>query len=108
MDFVDKKEGDLDALISAHRTYVDNVTRKVLVQRDRPGKEVCKLMLCCRQASQTNLIVVSKGTVFRILQELYTIILHFRTAMVRSVLSWMIACSYFRLQIYRTTSTRIL
>lgn len=40
IDFIDKKEGDLDALITAHRNYVGNVTRKVLVQRDKPGKEV--------------------------------------------------------------------
>ncbi|KLO19761.1 gamma-tubulin complex DGRIP91/SPC98 component [Schizopora paradoxa] len=60
MDFIDKKEGDLDALITAHRTYVGNVTRKVLVQRDKLGKE---------------------GSVFRSLQDLYTTILHFRTAM---------------------------
>lgn len=40
MDFIDKKEGDLDALITAHGTYVDNIVSKVHLRRDKPGKEV--------------------------------------------------------------------
>lgn len=31
IDFTSKREGDLDALIQAHRTYLDRVVRKVLL-----------------------------------------------------------------------------
>lgn len=41
IDFLNKKEGDLDALIEAHRLYLDRVTKKVLLWNSKPGKEVC-------------------------------------------------------------------
>ena len=41
MDFVNKKEGDLDALIAAHRQYIGNTTKKILLWNNKPGKEVC-------------------------------------------------------------------
>lgn len=37
--FVQKKEGDLDALIDAHRTYLDRVTKKILLISPKAGKE---------------------------------------------------------------------
>ena len=40
VDFLNKKEGDLDALIDAHRTYLERVTKKILLWSPRPGKEV--------------------------------------------------------------------
>lgn len=40
MDFVNKKEGDLDGLISAHKTYLDRMVRKVLLISPKSGKEV--------------------------------------------------------------------
>lgn len=40
VDFVQKKEGDLDALIAAHRTYLDRVTKKILLISSKAGKEV--------------------------------------------------------------------
>ena len=40
MDFTDKREGDLDALIQAHRTYLDRVVRKVLLLNSKRDKEV--------------------------------------------------------------------
>jgi gamma-tubulin complex component 3 len=40
LDFLTKKEGDLDALIDAHRTYLDRVVKKVLLLSPKTGKEV--------------------------------------------------------------------
>lgn len=40
LDFLAKKEGDLDALIDAHRTYLDRVVKKVLLLIPKTGKEV--------------------------------------------------------------------
>ncbi|KAF8974520.1 gamma-tubulin complex, DGRIP91/SPC98 component [Flammula alnicola] len=39
IDFLNKKEGDLDALIDAHRTYLERVTKKILLWNSKPGKE---------------------------------------------------------------------
>ena len=41
VDFLHKKEGDLDALIEAHQTYLDMVVRKVLLLHPKSTKEVC-------------------------------------------------------------------
>lgn len=41
-DFLVKKEGDLDALIAAHRTYLDRIVKKVLLLSPKTGREVCK------------------------------------------------------------------
>jgi gamma-tubulin complex component 3 len=43
MDFTDKREGDLDALIAAHRTYLDRVVRKVLLLGSKRDKQVSPL-----------------------------------------------------------------
>jgi len=40
MDFTDKRAGDLDALIAAHRTYLDRVVRKVLLLGSKRDKQV--------------------------------------------------------------------
>ena len=39
-EFIQKKEGGLDALISAHRNYVNAVDKKVLLYYPKSGKEV--------------------------------------------------------------------
>ena len=41
IDFLNKKEGDLDALIDSHRTYLDRMSKKILLWNSKPGKEVC-------------------------------------------------------------------
>ena len=41
IDFLNKKEGDLDALIDSHCTYLDRMTKKILLWNSKPGKEVC-------------------------------------------------------------------
>jgi gamma-tubulin complex component 3 len=40
IDFLNKKEGDLDALISAHRSYLDRMVKKILLLSPKAGKEV--------------------------------------------------------------------
>ncbi|KAL1660284.1 gamma-tubulin complex DGRIP91/SPC98 component [Schizophyllum commune] len=39
MDFVGKREGDLDAMIQAHRQYLDRMVNKVLLLSPKTGKE---------------------------------------------------------------------
>ena len=41
MEFINKKEGDLDALIAAHGDDVKRVADKLLLKHPKPGKEVC-------------------------------------------------------------------
>lgn len=45
IDFLNKKEGDLDALISAHRSYLDRMVKKILLLSPKAGKEVWKLFV---------------------------------------------------------------
>jgi hypothetical protein len=40
MDFINEKEGDLDALINAHRVYLDRMVKKLLLIGPKAGKEV--------------------------------------------------------------------
>ncbi len=40
MDFISKKEGDLDALIGAHRAYLDRMVKKILLFGPKAGREV--------------------------------------------------------------------
>ncbi|KAJ7904561.1 gamma-tubulin complex, component 3 [Mycena olivaceomarginata] len=39
LDFLNKKEGDLDAMIEAHRTYLDRMVKKVLLLSPKSGKQ---------------------------------------------------------------------
>lgn len=39
VDFVQKKEGDLDALIQAHRQFLDRMVKKVLLLSTKSGRE---------------------------------------------------------------------
>ncbi len=38
-EYMAKREGDLDALIKAHRTYLDRVVKKVLLLSSKADKE---------------------------------------------------------------------
>ncbi|KAF9456030.1 gamma-tubulin complex DGRIP91/SPC98 component [Collybia nuda] len=44
IDFLNKKEGDLDALINAHRMYLDRMVKKIMLLSPRAGKEENVLM----------------------------------------------------------------
>jgi len=63
-EFLHKKDGDLDALIEAHRSYLDRMTRKILLLSSKPGKE---------------------EVLQRQLMEIFTLILQFREAMVNTL-----------------------
>ncbi|TFK43488.1 gamma-tubulin complex DGRIP91/SPC98 component [Crucibulum laeve] len=39
IEFLNKKEGDLDAMIEAHRSYLDRVVKKILLWNPKHGKE---------------------------------------------------------------------
>jgi hypothetical protein len=39
-DFLNKKEGDLDAMIDAHGSYLDRMVKKVLLLSPKVGREV--------------------------------------------------------------------
>lgn len=39
LEFVQKKEGDLDALIEAHRIYLDRMVKKILLLSPKAGRE---------------------------------------------------------------------
>lgn len=53
IDFLSKKQGDLDALIDAHRNYLDRTTKKILLWHSKPGKEVRKAHLYFSLLSHT-------------------------------------------------------
>lgn len=40
IEFINKKEGDLDSLIAAHGDYVKQVVQKLLLRHPKAGKEV--------------------------------------------------------------------
>ena len=40
IDFISKKEGDLDALIGSHRAYLDRMVKKILLLGPKAGREV--------------------------------------------------------------------
>ena len=40
-EFLQKKEGDLDAIIDAHKNYLDRMVKKILLLSPKAGKEVC-------------------------------------------------------------------
>lgn len=43
IEFLNKKEGDLDAMINAHRSYLDRMTKKMLFLSTKHGREVSEL-----------------------------------------------------------------
>lgn len=45
ISFINKGEGDLDSLIQAHRTYLDELVNKTLMISAKQGKEVSKSIL---------------------------------------------------------------
>jgi hypothetical protein len=45
IDFLSKKEGDLDAMIDAHRSYLDRMVKKVLLLSSKSGKQVRRARL---------------------------------------------------------------
>lgn len=82
IDFLNKKEGDLDAMIDAHSSYLDRMVKKVLLLSPKVGREVglecaCKLSINA-DTTQENLL-------FQV-RDLFSTILQFRDATVRETL----------------------
>lgn len=44
VEFIQRKEGDLDALIDAHRSYLDRMVNKVLLLSPKAGREVRQII----------------------------------------------------------------
>lgn len=67
LEFVNKKEGDLDALIGAHRKHVERVMKKILLTTTtpKPKKDM------------------QPDTLLNCMKEIFHMILQFREAMVR-------------------------
>lgn len=78
IDFLNKKEGDLDALIDAHRSYLDRMVKKVHLLSPKTGKEV---NAACGSRSSRGLRYLQE-TVFNQVKEIFTVILQFREATV--------------------------
>jgi gamma-tubulin complex component 3 len=80
IEFLTKKEGDLDALIEAHQTYLDRMVKKVLLLSPKAGKEVRLIeppsyhLLISSRLLQENLLNHVK--------EVFSIILQFRESTV--------------------------
>jgi gamma-tubulin complex component 3 len=61
-DFLSKREGDLDALIGAHQSYLDRMVKKVLLLSPKSGKEVSSkrcpfcVLSDVREVGQENLL----------------------------------------------------
>ncbi|KAG6860233.1 hypothetical protein C0995_013839 [Termitomyces sp. Mi166 len=52
IDFLNKKEGDLDALLDAHQSYLDRMAKKVLLLSSKTGKEDNFYNYCLTESSR--------------------------------------------------------
>jgi gamma-tubulin complex component 3 len=77
LDFLNKKEGDLDAMIEAHRTYLDRMVKKVLLLSPKSGKQV-RCLLHWPNCFQISL----KESLLNQVKEVFSTILMFRDATV--------------------------
>ena len=80
MDFINKKEGDLDALIAAHRDYLGRLVRKILLLSNKAGREVCVHFV-----TEVSYLIpyFLKEVVLNQVRDALATILQFREAMVR-------------------------
>jgi gamma-tubulin complex component 3 len=78
-DFLTKKEGDLDALIGAHRSYLDRMVKKVLLLSSKSGKEVSFLR---HYACEVPDYLASQENLLNQVGDIFTAILQFREATV--------------------------
>lgn len=66
-DFLNKKEGDLDALIEAHRNYLDRMTRKILLWSPKHGKEefllrqLVEIFICVLQFRESLVSIIGRS-----------------------------------------------
>lgn len=88
MEFIHKKEGGLDALIEAHRTYVEAIDRKVTLRLPKASRAV-SITIWIKGLPMTNCYV--QDTHLNQLKELLDVILKFRVAVVSVFLRYEIA-----------------
>ena len=79
LDFLNKKEGDLDVLIGAHRSYLNRMVSKVLLVSSKAGREVW-FVLRHEIASDDTLLL--QENILNQVRELFHTILQFREAIV--------------------------
>jgi gamma-tubulin complex component 3 len=77
IDFLNKKEGDLDAMIDAHRSYLDRMVKKVLLLSPKAGREVGFVL------SHGLLLTRKQENLLGQVRDLFSTILQFRDAIVR-------------------------
>jgi gamma-tubulin complex component 3 len=53
VEFLNKREGDLDAMIDAHRTYLDRLVKKIMLLSSKAGREVCLTVSSFNSANWT-------------------------------------------------------
>lgn len=80
-DFIEKRTGDLDALIHAHRIYLERLTRKVLLSGGKRDKEVRSLFPVAGYPSRVS--ADEQEVLLNLVLEALEYILHFRSAIVR-------------------------
>ena len=87
LDFMSKKEGDLDALINAHKAYLSLCVRKVLLLHPtKKEKEVCHRAVHQFEVNSQNI----QEYVLVQVRDALNMILQFRDAMVSRtiIMSW--------------------
>ncbi len=72
MEFLNRKEGDLDALIDAHRIYLDRVVKKIFLLSTKVGKEVSITILTSTSMFQPVLFRKISSTKYERFLELYS------------------------------------
>lgn len=71
LEFIEKREGDLDALIEAHGAYLDRMVKKVLLLSPKAGREenllnqvrdVFAIILQFREATVSDMVLCLSST----------------------------------------------
>jgi len=88
IEFLNKKDGDLDALIEAHRHYLESTTKKTLLFNSKPGKEVGYNLLRLRNIPSDQ---KPQEVLLHQMVEIFNSILQFREATVSY--TWFMKCS---------------
>ena len=81
IDFVNEKEGDLDALISAHRVYLDRMVKKLLLIGSKAGREVNTSSTCSKELTHCHLF---QESLLNQVREAFSLMLRFYDATVSS------------------------
>lgn len=83
MEFFAKREGDLDAMIDAHQSYLDRMVKKVLLISPKAGREVS----LAREYLCLVLTVDTQESLLTQVREVFSTILQFRDTIVSNRLA---------------------